>query len=72
MTNFFIRIYFKIRCQGFTRKAFNTYFYRSFPRLEKILVEKAYQGMNGNYDNFNIEVSPKRPEQVGFVPIHKR
>lgn len=45
---------------------------KSFPRLKKILVDKAYQGMNGNYDNFNIEVSSKRPEQVGFILIHKR
>ena len=28
--------------------------------------------MNGNYDNFNVEVSSKKPEQIGFIPIHKR
>ena len=28
--------------------------------------------MNGNYDNFNVEVSSKKPEQVGFIPIQKR
>ena len=45
---------------------------KSLPSLEKVLVDKAYQGMNGNYDKFNIEVSSKNPEQVGFIPIHKR
>ena len=44
----------------------------SLPRLEKILVDKGYQGMGGDYDNFNVEVSSKKPEQVGFIPIHKR
>jgi len=44
----------------------------NLPRLEKVLVDKAYQGMDGNYDNFNVEVSSKKPEQVGFIPIHKR
>ena len=28
--------------------------------------------MNGDYDNFNVDVSSKKTEQVGFVPIHKR
>ena len=42
------------------------------PRLKKVLVDKGYQGMNGNYDNFNVEVSSKKPKQVGFVPVHKR
>lgn len=42
------------------------------PRLEKFLVDKAYQGINGDYDNFNVEVSSKKPEQVGFISIHKR
>ena len=46
--------------------------FKSLPRLEKVLVDKSYQGMNGNYDNFNVEVSSKKPEQVGFVPVHKR
>ena len=45
---------------------------RRLPRLENVLVDKWYQGMNGNYDNFNVEVSSKKPEQVGFIPIHKR
>ena len=45
---------------------------RSLPRLKKVLVDKGYQGMNGDYDNFNVEVSSKKPEQVGFIPIHKR
>ena len=45
---------------------------KNLPRLEKVLVDKAYQGMNGDYDNFNVEVSSKKTEQVGFVPIHKR
>tara|TARA_B100002003_G_scaffold213370_1_gene211003 strand:- start:160 stop:915 length:756 start_codon:yes stop_codon:yes gene_type:complete len=44
----------------------------SLPRLKKVLVDKAYQGMNGNYENFNVEISSKRPEQFGFIPIHKR
>ena len=30
------------------------------PRLEKVLVDKAYQGMNGDYDNFNVE----RPSNI--------
>jgi len=42
------------------------------PRLEKVLVDKPYQRMGGNYDNFNAEVSSKKPEQVGFIPINKR
>ena len=45
---------------------------KNLPSLEKVLVDKAYQGMNGDYDNFNVEVSSKKTEQVGFVPIHKR
>ena len=45
---------------------------KNLPSLEKVLVDKTYQGMNGDYDNFNVEVSSKKTEQVGFVPIHKR
>ena len=41
-------------------------------RLEKVLVDGAYQGIPGNYGAFTVEVSSKRPEQVGFIPIHKR
>jgi putative transposase len=44
----------------------------SLPRLEKVLAHRGYQGMGGDYDNFNVEVSSKKPEQVGFIPIHKR
>ena len=32
----------------------------ALPRLEKVLVDKGYQGMNGSYDNFNVEVSSKK------------
>ena len=35
---------------------------RSLPRLKKVLVNKLHQGTNGYYDNFNIEVSSKKPE----------
>ena len=28
--------------------------------------------MNGDYENFNVEISSKKPEQFGFIPIHKR
>ena len=41
-------------------------------RLEKVLVDGAYQGIAGNHGSFTVEVSSKKPEQVGFVPIHKR
>ena len=34
----------------------------SLPRLEKVLVDKGYQGMGGDYDSFNVEVSSKKPE----------
>jgi len=44
----------------------------NLPKLEKVLVDKGYQEMNGNYGNFNVEVSSKKPEQVGFVSVHKR
>ena len=44
----------------------------SLPRLEKVLVDKAYQGINSDYDNFNVEINSKKPEQVSFIPIHKR
>ena len=36
---------------------------KNLPRLEKVLVDKAYQGMNGDYDNFNVEVSSKKTEK---------
>lgn len=28
--------------------------------------------MDGDYDNFNVEVSSKKPGQIGFIPIHRR
>ena len=42
------------------------------PRLEKVLVNGAYQGIAGQHKNFKVQVSSKKPDQVGFVPIHKR
>ena len=41
-------------------------------RLEKILVDGAYQGIAGKHENFTVEVSSKKPDQEGFVPLHKR
>ena len=42
------------------------------PRLEKVLVDKAYTGLGIPSEKFSIEVSSKKPEQKEFVPIHKR
>jgi len=44
----------------------------NLPRLEKVLVDKAYQGMGGNYDNLNAEISSKNPEHVAYISIHKK
>jgi len=44
----------------------------SNPRLQKVLVDAAYQGIAGEYSGFKIEVSSKKPDQEGFVPVHKR
>ena len=44
----------------------------SLPMLEKVLVDFVYQEMKGDYDNFNVEVSSKKPDQIGFISIHKR
>ena len=44
----------------------------SNPRLQKVLVDTAYQGVAGEYSGFKIEVSSKKPDQEGFVPVHKR
>ena len=41
-------------------------------RLEKVLVDSAYQGIAGEHSNFKVEVTSKKPEQESFVPIHKR
>ena len=41
-------------------------------RLEKILVDGAYQGISGKHENFTVEVSSKKSDQEGFVPLHKR
>lgn len=41
-------------------------------RLQKVLVDSAYQGIAGNYGSFKVEVSGKLPQQEGFIPIHKR
>ena len=41
-------------------------------RLKKVLVDGAYQGMSGKKENFIVEISSKKPDQAGFVPIHKR
>jgi putative transposase len=41
-------------------------------RLEKVLVDSAYQGIAGEYGKFKVEVSGKKPDQEGFIPIHKR
>ena len=45
---------------------------KNLPNLKKVLVDSAYQGLNGNHGKFDVEVSSKKPEQVGFVPLHKR
>ena len=42
------------------------------PRLEKVLADKAYQGIQGEHDNITVELTSKKPEQEGFVPIRKR
>ena len=42
------------------------------PRLEKVLVDKAYQGLEGKMHKFEVQVTSKKPEQEGFVPIFKR
>lgn len=42
------------------------------PRVEKVLVDSAYQGIAGKHGNFTVEVSSKPPDQAGFVPLHKR
>ena len=44
----------------------------SQPRLEKVLVDKAYQGLEGKFNNLEVQVTSKKPEQEGFVPIFKR
>ena len=41
-------------------------------RLKKVLVDGAYQGISGDHGNFTVDISSKKPEQKGFVPIHKR
>lgn len=41
-------------------------------RLRKVLVDRAYQGISGKYQNFTVEVTSKKPDQEGFVPLHKR
>jgi putative transposase len=41
-------------------------------RLEKVLVDSAYQGISGKHGKFTVEVSSKKLEQDGFVPLHKR
>ncbi len=41
-------------------------------RLKKVLVDAAYQGMSGQQEHFKVEVSSKKPEQKGFIPLHKR
>lgn len=45
---------------------------KNHPRVEKILVDKGYQGLQGNYGNLAVEISSKKPDQIGFVPLHKR
>ena len=42
------------------------------PRLEKVLLDKGYQGFEGKYGNFKVEISSKNKEIEGFVPVHKR
>lgn len=42
------------------------------PRLEKILVDQAYRSLNSPTKKFAVEISSKKPDQEGFVPIHKR
>ena len=45
---------------------------KTLPRLEKVLVDQAYQEIDGDYDHFNIEVTSRKQDQLGFVPLHKR
>lgn len=42
------------------------------PRLEKILLDKGYQSLEGQYGGFKVEISSKDKELKGFVPVHKR
>ena len=41
-------------------------------RLKKVLVDGSYQGISSDHGDFTAEVSCKKPDQKGFVPIHKR
>jgi putative transposase len=41
------------------------------PRLEKVLADKAYQGIPGDHDSFTVEITAKK-DQKGFVLLHKR
>ena len=43
-----------------------------YPRLEKILVDKGYQGMEAPNQNISVQVSEKDPETKGFKPLWKR
>ena len=35
-------------------------------------MKSAYQGISGDHGDFTVDMSSKKPEQKGFVPIHKR
>ena len=41
-------------------------------RLKKVLVDAGYQGLEGDYGNFSVDISSKKTDQKGFIPQHKR
>ena len=42
------------------------------PRVEKILVDKGYKGLEGKCHHFEVQITSKDPDVKGFVPVYKR